>query len=139
VSVIEAENLVEHLHVDEVPSVLFEWNRVLCPGGYLHILTDDFERIAHTFGQVRRLRTLKQMDLFKQVTYFVLDPSFTPSSLGHKSLWTKALAKRFLESEGFEVEQMHNTGYRNWKLFVTAVKSVSKLRARGRKSSRNSL
>jgi predicted SAM-dependent methyltransferase len=44
--VVRASHVLEHFYLNEVPSVVREWNRVLKPGGFLLVCVPDFRGIA---------------------------------------------------------------------------------------------
>lgn len=46
VTEILAIHVLEHIHIQEVPKVLFEWYRVLIPGGQLSIEVPDLQEAA---------------------------------------------------------------------------------------------
>lgn len=101
---IEATMVMEHIHLDKIPNILYCFYEFLKPGGKLIIVVPNFRSIAKMFVDSwdGTPLNLQNMTLFREITYQLLDPTFESSSgRGHQSLWTPEIAYHWLNNEGF--------------------------------------
>jgi len=68
IDLIYASHLLEHFKRNEVPRVLFEWNRVLKRDGILRIAVPDFDKIVHVYQKNKNIEELTGL-LFGGQTY----------------------------------------------------------------------
>lgn len=102
---IESTMVMEHVHLDKIPNLLYCLFEFLKPGGKLIIVVPNFLSIARMFVDScdGAPLNLQGMTLFREITYQLLDPTFdsTGSARGHQSLWTPGIAHHWLNNEGF--------------------------------------
>lgn len=127
-SEIFARCVLEHIHTDEVTSVLFEWNRVLDIGGLLIFEVPDFDALIDAYLSIRD-HIDQNLYLFKKINYHLLNSIFDYMALSgpggyHQSLWSRSYVSVTLPTEGFKVVSMDNCGQYNFILRVVAQKEM---------------
>ena len=118
VDLILADFLLEHIPVDDVPYVLYRWNRVLKMGGIIKATVPDFSKIANAFVEGIDMRKTDDFNLYKKMSYHLLNPGKD----AHGSLWTKEYAEHIFRSEGFQIIDVYNDGFHDWYLCIQAKK-----------------
>ncbi len=123
---IRAIYVVEHIPVDSLYTLFFNWNLCLKMGGELKIIVPSFDAII----------SLYQNDPISHITFRTLvyelmggpNDKNSPDFYHHTSVWNKHWLEHYLECEGFEIisseEGMPNTA-RGLGLYVHAVKTKS--------------
>lgn len=97
--VIEACHLFEHLTFDEARAALLEWNRVLQPGGELHLEMPDLEQCVRLLGQhFNDGHDLALAGIFG----WPADIAKWGHSQVHKWGWTKTTLSEALRAAGFD-------------------------------------
>lgn len=117
---IKAEFILEHVSIDDIPYILYRWNRVLKIGGIVEAIVPDFDKISRCYTNEisSSLEQTEKLYLYKKMNYHLLNPG----SDAHGSLWTEEFAKQIFVSEGFEVTSTKHGGFQNWYLFINAKK-----------------
>jgi predicted SAM-dependent methyltransferase len=132
---IEARMVMEHIHLDHVPSVLYTMNTILAQNGKLHIIVPNFEALAKLGTELLTEKDVwldRDFRRYRELNFQILDPILTDSpGRGHKSLWTKGIARIWLESEGFTVESMSMFGAYGMFLDIRAAKLTEFSQATG--------
>lgn len=102
---IYATMVLEHVHLDKIPNLLYCLYEFLQPNGKLHIVVPNFRLIAKMFIDScdENPFDLKKQSLLREITYQLLDPTLgeIESARGHQSLWTPESAYCWLSCEGF--------------------------------------
>lgn len=99
-----AEFILEHIPYFEVPETLWEWWRVLCPGGILKLMVPDFEMLAKAY----LAKTIRRQELHCQLFN---SPIINPKKqTPHYNAFDKPYLIEVLEQEGFEIQSMRNEG-----------------------------
>ena len=112
-----AEFVLEHIPYFEVAETIWEWWRVLKPGGTLKIMVPDFDIICREWLDGNLSYHMLHCQLFNSP---IINPKkITP----HYNAFNKTFLRELLEQEGFEIESMENTGT---DVTVTAIKKSEK-------------
>ncbi len=100
---IHANCVFEHIHLDEIPTILYTLNKMLHKDGILCIIVPDFTILARTM-----LENKNDITTLRRVTYEFLSPTLsgTQGDTPHKSIWTEETAKNWLGSEGFKIQSI---------------------------------
>jgi hypothetical protein len=108
--IIEAQMVLEHIHIDVLPTVIYTMSCTLVYGGKVHVTVPNFEYFAHNLPVKtcpEAKFTLEDLIFLREATFQLLDPVFDThqaSFRGHQSLWTPDMAQYLFNSEGFRVE-----------------------------------
>lgn len=117
---IKAEMVMEHIHVDKLPSVLYSLYCHAAPGGVLHITVPNFDALASLWVLNRNPKVLRE------ITFQLLDPIMgSKYARGHQSLWTEEFAKDLLMSEGWDNIAVTKEGPSEIFLHITANKPTN--------------
>jgi len=115
-----SEYFMEHLSPLEIRLLLYKIYKVLKPRGLYSFVVPNIVKIVHFFITPKIITKPNGIDLFNLEV-------FGAGELGretiHKSLWTKDIAKIYLEEEGFfEIVYINedNIDKRNVSMFITA-------------------
>src|SRR3990167_7725799 len=85
--------ILEHFYYREIPELLKEWNRVLKPGGLLHLITNNGQ--AHVDSYIKKEITIHELNRM----IFGVDLKDKTKHTGiedlHKIFWTKELIEYF--------------------------------------------
>jgi len=108
------DHVLEHFYPEQVYELLWDFHRVLKPGGILKIYVPNFEWWINNFEEVRH-DYLKAIDMM-----YALLCNVRSGSMGqHRSLWWFDLLKGLVERVGFTIDN-----FRRYKpsLFIEATK-----------------
>jgi len=115
-----SEYFMEHLSTLEIRLFLYKVYKVLKPKGLYRFIVPSITNIIHYFNSSDVLTKPNGIDLFNLEV-------FGAGEIGretpHKSLWTKDIAKIYLEEEGlFEILNINENEIdsRNVSMFITA-------------------
>lgn len=112
--------ILEHVHIDLIPTALFQAHRVLKPGGKLEIISPDFDALVDRYLKIRgKLNNTKNFFLFKDIVYNLLDPEIREGAKTHQSVITKDFLKMSLEAEGFIIRKIGK--YQNEEMILYCV------------------
>ncbi len=100
-----AEMVFEHIHPDMIPNTLYCLYHSLRPGGIINIIVPNFVQLARQLIAFEdgKAGGLVYHDMMRNINNEMLDPTFEDEGFfhGHKSIWTKQLATRWLTNEGY--------------------------------------
>lgn len=121
---INATMVMEHVHLDNIPNLLYCLYEFLQPNGKLYIKVPNFKQAAKMYMDSCDLGSfdMSKLTLLREITYQLLDPTLDSNEggRGHQSLWTPELAYFWLSNEGFNPINIKPLG--NWVMDITAVK-----------------
>lgn len=98
-----AEFILEHISYFETQETMWEWWRVLKPGGVLILLVPDFEEIAKAYLAGELDRDALHFQLYSPI----INPE---RQMPHLCMFDKPYLKSLLRKEGFGVLSMENIG-----------------------------
>lgn len=100
---IRASHFFEHLTHSQIIKLLYICWDLLIPKGILHIIVPDFYSIMEIYQLKAQKRDFKDIDLLHIKIFNEEDETV------HRSIWSKDIAKYYLEREGFyKIEVMRN-------------------------------
>lgn len=97
VAEIRCHHMFEHISMLDVDRTLQGWNRIMKPGGLLHIVVPDFEGCAR---QILKLRREEDKEIFYR---HIFGSQMGPGEFHYNGFTAKRLIK-FLEGYGFAVK-----------------------------------
>ena len=104
---IKAQMVLEHIHPDIIPTVIYTMSCLLIDGGTVEVTVPDFEFFMRNIP--KGPFDIQKLVFMREATFQLLDPVFksdySNTHRGHSSLWTLELAKFWFESEGFSVKK----------------------------------
>jgi hypothetical protein len=107
---IEAKMVLEHIHLDIIPSVIYTMSCLLKEKGTVHVIVPNFEYFAINYPVYTCPEAkfgLSDLSFLREVTFQLLDPMLSTDNIsyrGHQSLWTPNMANFWFRSEGFEIK-----------------------------------
>ena len=96
-----AESVLEHISTFDTQETLWEWWRVLKPGGKLEIVVPDFDVIAKKWLAGRMSRTI----LLRYLYCPVLNPT---RQMPHLNMFDRRSLRELLEAEDFKIMSVTN-------------------------------
>lgn len=106
---IKAQMVLEHIHIDILPSVIYTMSCLLRDKGIVQVDVPNFQFFAEQFAN-RENFELKDLLFIREATFQLLDPMLildeSTQFRGHQSLWTPRFATYLFNSEGFAITEM---------------------------------
>lgn len=105
-------DVLEHFHPDEIPNILYCFRECLNPQGTLRIIVPDFEKMAGDLLKITKSAqgtgkyNVQGLDIHRKIEMHWMAPYMHTEFGGHKSIWTRAVARHLLEREGFEIKSI---------------------------------
>jgi predicted SAM-dependent methyltransferase len=104
--------VLEHVHIDLVPTALYQISRVLAPGGFVDITVPDFDYFVQKYlNNKGKLTKTMNFHNFYNITYNLLAPEIDPKIRTHQALFTEEFLTILLVDDGFvNVETVRKAG-----------------------------
>ncbi len=124
---ISAEMVMEHIHPDLIPNLLYCLYNMMSTEGKLEIIVPNFLTLSKTLV-INETKSpslsFNEFKIIREINNEMLMP-YMGEELGmaHQSIWTPKMAKYWLNSEGFDIKSIKEFGYNNFHLKIIATKS----------------
>lgn len=104
-----AKDVLEHFHPDEIANILYCFRCSMSVDAELNVVVPNFENMAKIISEhANQILDLKWLEKFRQIELNWMAP-YIHGGVGHKSIWTKAIARYRIEREGFSVTEMDSS------------------------------
>lgn len=104
---IRAHMVLEHIHYALIPNLLYCFASAAKHNCILNIVVPNFERMAIDLVKLKeRDFDLGHLQTIQEITNEFLFPNMN-NQPGHMSIWTPAIAKYWLNAEGWDIASIH--------------------------------
>lgn len=115
-----AEMVMEHVHPDGIPNLLYCLQNMAAPGGRLVIIVPNFFELAKelicTEDSDLNIFDLKRI---REINNEMLMPYMGDKpGMAHQSIWTMKMAKYWLENEGWKIDEDHCTSFGSFNQYM---------------------
>lgn len=122
---IKAEMVMEHIHPDLIPNLLYCFNNIMEDDGRLYIVVPNFVKLAEELLEAECMGgvfNLAKLKMIREVTNEFLYPNMH-KGVSHQSIWTPNMADYWLRAEGFKSFAIRYIGDKEYHMEILALKS----------------
>lgn len=119
------EMVMEHVHPDHIPNLLYCLQNMTAPGGRLVIIVPNFLELAKELVEANFDDDLDILDLkrIREINNEMLMPYMGDKpGMSHQSIWTPKMARYWLGNEGWKIIKIEEFGKNKFYLRIEAIK-----------------